>query len=219
MSLGYTEVILASASPRRQELLYNIGLQFRVQAADVDEKLPCGIAPTSAVRMLAEAKAVAVATKHPQAIVIGADTIVTCENHVLGKPANREEAAHMLRFLSGRSHQVITGVAVVGPANIYRENLGTDKCDIKHISAGAGGANSQVLVSHEVTTVLFSELTERQIAAYVATDEPLDKAGAYGIQGRAGLFVPRIEGCYFNIVGLPVARLAQMLSHFGLLLP
>lgn len=213
------EVILASASPRRQELLHKIGLQFNVQPANVQEKMPDGITPTSGVRLLAQAKAVDVAARYPQAIIIGADTVVVCDNRVLGKPADRQEAAQMLRLLSGRSHKVITGVAVVGPVNMAEEKVDSDKYTIKHISAGAEGANSQVLVTHEVTIVYFRELTNRQIAAYVATDEPLDKAGAYGIQGRAGLFVSRIEGCYFNVVGLPVSKVAQMLSYFGIWLP
>lgn len=183
------EIVLASASPRRQELLQQMGVSFRIIPSQVDEHHPGAMAPADLVEHLALAKAREVADRVPGALVIGSDTIVVVDDKVLGKPRDRADAIAMLEQLSGRAHQVMTGVAMVAPG--------------------------RTLVEHEVTLVYFLPLTRAQIERYVDTGEPMDKAGAYGIQGQAAALIPSIEGDYFNVVGLPVCRTAQMLSKFG----
>jgi septum formation protein len=179
------DLILASQSPRRSELLRSAGIPFRVQVADVDETPLVGEGPVDYVCRLARAKAQAVSGE----LVLGADTVVVVEGQILGKPVNAEAAIQMLRMLSGRSHEVITGICFAGP---------------------------EVVVDADTTTVYFSALSEREISEYVATGEPMDKAGAYGIQGRASCFVERIEGSYSNVVGLPVAMVYRHLRLFGI---
>ncbi|HHT27598.1 MAG TPA: septum formation inhibitor Maf [Firmicutes bacterium] len=191
------EVILASASPRRRELLSSVGLEYKVVPADIIEAEYTQGSPAAYARALAQAKAQAVAYEYPEAIVIGADTIVLCEEQILGKPEDEADAKRMLRFLSGRRHDVITGVAV---------------------AAGCGPCAGQTLLSHVQSGVYFRELTDDEIDAYVAGGEPLDKAGAYGIQGVAALFIERIDGCYFNIVGLPLYKVGAMLNQCGVAL-
>jgi septum formation protein len=184
-------LILASASPRRRDLLDQIGLTFTVETADIDETPQLGEAPLAYVKRLAEHKAAAVLARHVQRsrlIVLGADTTVVVDSQILGKPNDEADAARMLRLLSGRSHQVITGVALVS------------------------GITAPI-VEVEITDVEFSPLADSQIAAYIATGEPMGKAGAYAIQGRAARFIPRIAGCYFNVVGLPLARVTTMLGQ------
>jgi len=183
------QLILASSSPRRQELLRQIGIPFVVEAPDVDEHAVEARSPAELVEQLALRKARAVAAQHPADIVLGADTVVVVDGEVLGKPADRTEAEAMLARLSGRPHQVLTGVAVV-----------------------RGG---EELVAHEETVVRFAPLTREQIQWYVETGEPMDKAGAYGIQGRAAALIASISGDYFNVVGLPLHRTVQMLTQFG----
>ncbi len=183
------DIVLASQSPRRQELLRQVGVSFRVIPSNVDEQVTHPMRPGEMVEHLARSKAREVAGRVPGALVIGADTIVVVDGEVLGKPGDREEAAAMLRRLSGREHQVMTGVAVIH--------------------------GERELVAHEVTTVRFSPLTEDQIRRYVESGEPMDKAGAYGIQGRAAALIHSIEGDYFNVVGLPLNRTVQMLAQFG----
>jgi septum formation protein len=175
------DLVLASQSPRRSELLRNAGIPFRVQAADVDETPLPGEPPVDYVRRLAHAKANAV----PGNLVLGADTVVVASGEILGKPANPADATRMLQLLSGRSHEVITGVCLAG---------------------------AETIVAHDTTTVFFSPLTGEEIAGYVATGEPMDKAGAYAIQGLASRFVERIEGSYSNVVGLPVALVYRLLA-------
>lgn len=200
-------LVLASASPRRQELLRNAGIPFTVQPADVDETpLPREPARDCAER-LAREKAVAVWKSRPRDLVLGADTVVVVGKKILGKPVHAEDAARMLRMLSGKEHEVITGVCLAGPVasdklsvvseTATREKLGTDNCEVRTAS--------------ETTLVTMSELSEREIREYVATGEPMDKAGAYAIQGMASRWIPRIEGDYSNVVGLPVARVYRML--------
>ncbi len=187
-----TKLVLASGSPRRAEVLADAGFAFEAIAAGVDESRREGEPAEAYVRRLAEVKARAVAARiSPPAIVIAADTVVVMDGEVLGKPASAEDAAQMLRRLGGRTHQVLTGLAVL------------------RIPGGAAR------VELETTQVTFAPLTEAEIEAYVASGEPLDKAGAYAIQGRGGRFVARVEGCYFNVVGLPLARLYRMLSEMG----
>lgn len=185
-------IVLASASPRRSELLKQIGLSFTVKASNVEEKVDAHLPPEVVAQQLARLKAHDIAQQCPDDTVIGADTIVVLDKLILGKPKDKDDAKEMLRQLSGSRHQVITGIAVI---NLTK---GIEKC-----------------VS-EITEVSFKHLSDAEIEAYVATDEPMDKAGAYGIQGRAAVFVPRIEGCYFNVVGLPLARLGQVLTEVGI---
>ena len=182
-------LILASASPRRRELLAQAGFSFEVAPAQVPEVRKPGEDPIRFVTRLAREKAEAVALSRsitPDTIVLGADTIVVVEEEVLGKPQDAADAARMLRMLSGQTHQVITGVCL------------------------AKGRERQRAA--EVTFVRFATLSDEEIDAYVATGEPLDKAGAYAIQGRAGRWVPRIHGCYFNVVGLPLALVSRMIE-------
>jgi septum formation protein len=183
------ELILASASPRRAELLRQIGVPFRRVVSEVDEDLHDPADPREHVRVLSRRKAEDVAGRLSSGIVLGADTIVVLDEHILGKPADEREAVEMLRMLSGRTHQVHTGLTLID-------------------------ATSRAAVTHvEVTEVTFRELTGEEIDAYVATGEPLDKAGAYGIQGRGALLVSGIKGCYFNVVGLPLAGLLKALRR------
>jgi septum formation protein len=187
-------LILASASPRRQELLRNAGIAFTVQAANIDESPLAGESPRDCAERLAREKALAVARQRPNECVIGADTIVVIDGGMLGKPSDEEDAGRMLRLLSGRKHEVITGVCIVEPAPTSRLQV-------------AGN----VAIASETTLVTMSEFSDEEIRDYVATGEPMDKAGAYAIQGIASRWIPRIEGDYSNVVGLPMALVYGML--------
>jgi septum formation protein len=185
-------LILASASPRRRELLAQAGFSFQVHPAHINEDLLPNEEPVPYVTRLAREKALAIyhhdAAQNSdltQLTVLGADTTVFLDNHILGKPEDAADAARMLRLLSGRSHQVATGFAVV--------------------------TRDRVEAAAEITTVEFLPLSESEIEEYILSGEPMDKAGAYGIQGRAARWIPRIEGCYFNVVGLPIARVTAAL--------
>ena len=180
-------LILASASPRRTELLRNAGIAFTVEPAHVPEQAMPDERPLEYAQRLARDKARAIFARHSDNVVLGADTIVVADEHLLEKPRDEEDAARMLRLLSGRAHEVITGVCMVAP--------------------------EFELVEAEITEVRFSPLSEAEIAAYIATREPMDKAGAYAIQGLASRWVERIDGCYFNVVGLPVPRVYRMLRQ------
>jgi len=186
-------LVLASASPRRRELLTQAGFTFEVHPAHIPEDPLPGENPIAYVTRLAREKAenvFAQLSTGPETaaslVVLGADTTVTLDDHILGKPEDAADAARMLRLLSGRTHRVITGVAIV--------------------TAG------RTEVAAEVTGVRFLNLADEEIAAYIATGEPMDKAGAYGIQGLAARWIPRIEGCYFNVVGLPLALVSTLLD-------
>ncbi len=181
-------LILASASPRRQELLRLITKSFTVCPADVNEMIPADIPAQQAARYLAEIKAKAVSRQYPDDVVIGSDTTVLLDNTILGKPETPERAVEMLRLLSGKTHEVITGVALVQG----------ERCES----------------FQTITRVKFYALTEEQIRQYTATGEPLDKAGGYGIQGYGALLVEFLEGDYYGVVGLPVAPLARALAIF-----
>lgn len=185
------KLILASNSPRRRDLLDNLGVSFEVRASNVEETMLENALPCEAASHIAYSKAkyIAAQINHP-AIIIAADTIVVGKT-ILGKPKNEEDAYCMLKELSGGAHEVVTGIAII--------ERPSDK----------------VVVDCCVTRVFFKELTDLQIRKYVATGEPMDKAGAYGIQGKAALFVERIEGDYFNVVGMPLYKLEELLSkHF-----
>jgi septum formation protein len=180
-------LVLASASPRRQELLRSAGIPFEVQPADLSEDPLPGEGARECAGRLAREKALAVARQRPHDCVLGADTVVVVDGQLLGKPSDAADAARMLRLLSGREHQVITGVCLV--------------------------VSGQSSVASETTLVTLSELTDKEIADYVVSGEPMDKAGAYAIQGIASRWIPRIEGDYSNVVGLPVALVFRMLRE------
>lgn len=182
------QLILASGSPRRKELLSLFRIPFTVIPADVDETMDPAKAPYAEVARLSAKKARAV-KREPDDVVIAADTIVVCEGKVLGKPKSEENAYHMLSLLSGRDHQVMTGCTVLR------------------------GEKRETFT--EVTDLHFRTLSEREIRAYIASGEPMDKAGAYGIQGGAALFCRRMEGDYYNVMGLPVCRLWQTLQSIA----
>jgi septum formation protein len=179
-------------------LLRNAGILFTVQPADIDETPRAGEAPRDCAERLAREKALAVSRSRPKNYVLGADTIVVVDDVILGKPRDAEDAARMLRLLSGRTHAVITGVCVVGP-----------------VASGQGSVVSDTEIASESTLVTFCKLSEDEIRLYVATGEPMDKAGAYAIQGMASRWIPRIEGDYSNVVGLPVALVYAMLRERG----
>jgi septum formation protein len=181
-------IVLASASPRRKELLAQAGFTFEVAASGIPETRRQAESPIAFVTRLAREKAEDVATrlKNESAIVIGADTVVVCDELVLGKPSDPDDAKRMLRLLAGRTHQVITGVCIL--------------------------SNSVVETAAEVTFVTMNTIAQAEIESYVATGEPMDKAGAYAIQGYAARWIPRVHGCYFNVVGLPLALVSAMIE-------
>ena len=183
-------LVLASASPRRQELLRNAGISFEVQPADIPEDPLPGEGARECAERLAREKALAVAEKRPADVVLGADTVVVIDGQILGKPADAADAARMLRLLARRKHEVITGVCLA--------------------------VSGQWSVASETTVVTMSAIGDAQIADYIASGEPMDKAGAYAIQGIASRWIPAIEGDYSNVVGLPVALVSRMLSEKGL---
>ena len=186
------KLILASASPRRAEILRAAGLSFSVLSSAVDETPYPQESPTDHVQRLAGAKAELVAARAVgPAIVVAADTVVTLEGKILGKPRSSDEARKMLEQLSGRTHSVLTGVALIRLPDAERRSF------------------------VESTLVHFAQLVGDDLVRYLSTEEPYDKAGAYAIQGRAGRYIPRIEGCYFNVVGLPLARLIRSLMELG----
>ena len=183
-------VVLASGSPRRRQLLEMVGVPFQVVAPEVDERVRDGEPPEAYVRRLARAKAAAVAARRPRALVLAADTTVVLEGEIFGKPRSAEEAVAMLRRLQGKTHRVMTAVAVARGERLE------DALD--------------------VTAVTFRPLTEAMIVDYVATGEPLDKAGAYAIQGKGAALVARVEGEFYGVMGLPLRLALELLERFGL---
>ena len=186
------DIILASKSPRRRALLEQMGVRdFRIVTPDIDEHMDRDLPPAELVRQISLEKAQAMAAQaDPNAVVIAADTVVALDGVVLGKPADKEEAFRMLSLLSGNRHQVYTGLTVL--------------------------RGEQVFSQWEETSVTFRPLTAEEIEAYIATGEPMDKAGAYGIQGYGALFIEGISGDYYNVMGLPVCRLGQILGQLGM---
>lgn len=187
------QLVLASTSPRRKEILESLGVEFKVIGSNIEEKVDENLSPPEIAKQLAYLKAKDVSNKiNGDYVVVGADTIVEY-NKVLGKPRNIEEAYNMLKLLSGQVHRVITGFAVID-------------C-----------LTQKEFIDYECTNVYFNHLTDNQIQKYISTGEPMDKAGAYGIQGKASLFVSKIEGDYFNVVGLPIFKLGVVLhNHFDI---
>lgn len=185
---------LASQSPRRREILADLGIPFKLRKSPYHETTSdvVGLVPNEQAARLAGLKAVHAATGLDEGIVIGADTIVVLDEHVLGKPRDRDDARRMLEMLSGRTHRVITGISLVDPKS------------------------GQTVTHAESTNVVFKRLNEREITDYIDTPEPYDKAGAYAVQGLASLFVERIEGCYYNVVGFPVVAFGNLLKHIGI---
>ena len=189
-------IVLASASPRRRELLEKLGKPFDVKPAGTDESVDLHTTPVQAIQQIALQKATAVAAADRSAmLVIGADTAVVLGSRILGKPSNRENALAMLRQLRGRTHQVVTGLAIV-------EN-----------------PSGNCAVSHTTTAVTMHSYSDRETEEYISSGEPEDKAGAYAIQGAGGRLVESIQGCYFNVVGLPLCELSRMLSAVGFHVP
>lgn len=193
-------LVLASASPRRQEILRNAGIPFFVQATDIPEIPDPGEPPCVFAERMAKQKALAVFHQRPHDTILGADTVVVVDEQILGKPCDPSDAARMLRLLSGRTHIVITGVCLIVPP------LGTENRELRTEFQD---------VQSETTLVTMGPLTDADIHSYVATGEPMDKAGAYAIQGIASRWIPRIEGDYFNVVGLPMALVWRMLQRRG----
>lgn len=184
-------LILASSSLRRSQLLQLAGLDFTVEAADIDERIQPGEAPATYVQRLALEKSQAIWDRHKveqsdDLVVLGADTTVVCDGAILGKPTDQADARRMLEMLGGRTHQVLTGIAAVSSRGLFSEV--------------------------EITQVFFDLINEEEMIHYLASGEPMDKAGAYGIQGYAARWIPRIEGCFFNVMGLPLARTMELLA-------
>ena len=185
-----SNLVLASGSPRRREILERLGFEFEVIPPELDENQTLSDDPVTNVKLLAELKGVDVQRVRPRRTILAADTIVKSGSEVLGKPADPGEVFDMLRLLSGRAHEVVTGVALIAPPN-------------------------RRIIEAETTRVFFRDISDAEIARYLDTSEPFGKAGAYAIQGFASAFVERIEGCYFNVVGLPVALLFRMFGELG----
>ena len=208
-------LVLASASPRRQDLLRSAGISFVAQAAHIDETPLPGEPPRQCAERLAQEKALAVWRTRLQDLVLGADTIVVIDETILGKPADSADAARMLRLLSGRVHRVITGVCVVQTVAsrqlpvVSEGHAAQSPLTFKVLRT----ENRELRTTSETTLVTMNELSDDEIRDYVASGEPMDKAGAYAIQGRASRWIPRIEGDYTNVVGLPVALVYRMLSQ------
>jgi septum formation protein len=193
-------IVLASASPRRQELLRNAAIPFTVEAADIDETPLVGEGARVMAERLASGKARTVSRRQPDSYILGADTVVVVDETMLGKPRDAKEAEQMLRRLSGRKHRVITGVCLISPTGNERPG---------HAREG----RSREDVRSESTIVTMGNLSDDEIKAYVATGDPFDKAGGYGIQSVASRWISRIEGDYNNVMGLPVALVYAMLKE------
>ena len=183
------KVILASKSPRRKSILEQVGLKFSIVASDFDETKIKFKTPQEMVKKLSFEKAKIVAAKHPKAVIIGADTTVIFKKEIIGKPKSKQDAIRILKLLSGNTHKIVTGFTVM--------------------------EGKKSITGHVVSKAKFKKLSEQEIKAYVATNEPMDKAGGYGIQDKGGLFIEKIEGDYFNVVGLPIFAVSKALKEFG----
>ncbi len=185
------KIILASGSPRRKELLNNIGLKFDVIPSNADEAIPSSLTPAQAVEYLSKIKAADVFSSQPGCAVIGSDTVVALDKKILGKPKDEKDAFNMLKMLSGKTHSVFTGVTIM--------------------------TDNETVSFYEETRVTFYSLTDNEINSYIATGEPMDKAGAYGIQGKGCVLVEKIDGDYFNVVGLPVSKTYRVLKQMNII--
>jgi septum formation protein len=183
------KIILASKSPRRKQILQQVGLEFTVEVSDFDEAQVKFKTPEDLVEKLSLEKAKVIAGKNPDAIIIGADTTVIYKNEIIGKPTSKQDAVRILKLLSGNIHEVVTGFTVI--------------------------SDKKSITKHVTSKVKFKKLSEVEIKAYVATGEPMDKAGGYGIQDKGGLFIENIQGDYFNVVGLPIFAVSEALKQFG----
>ncbi len=197
-------LVLASASPRRQEILRNAGIEFAVQAAEIPETSNPGEPAQACAERLAREKAAVIFSRQPHDFVLAADTVVVVDGEILSKPRDEADARRMLRLLSGRTHQVITGVCLMGPKIPCAA-----RTEDRELRSGFDDTRSAT------TAVTMTRMSEDEIGRYVATGEPMDKAGAYAIQGWASRWIPRIEGDYFNVVGLPMALVYGMLREHG----
>ena len=230
-------LILASSSPRRQELLREIGIPFQVHAANINEDQMAGEPPINYALRLAQEKAQAIAAHYPQSYVLGADTIVVLNGEVLGKPQDHADAARMLRRLSGRAHEVTTAVSLIAPNTISPSavppnlpapskttpsavppnSIAPSTFSPNTIPSGTAAQGTLIQTRASTTKVYFREIAEAEIQQYVAGGEPMDKAGAYAIQGGASRWTDRIEGEFSNVVGLPLSLVTEMLKISGLM--
>ena len=209
-------IVLASASPRRQELLRSAGIPFTVQPAEIDETPHQGESPRHCAARLAREKALYVFKSRPGEWVLGADTIVVIDEAILGKPRDENDAARMLRLLSGRTHRVITGVCLGGDKVVSGRSAAAS--DAQPLNTEERERRTWVEDARsETTLVTMGDLSDAEIRSYVATGEPMDKAGAYAIQGIASRWIPRVEGDYSNVVGLPLALVYRMLMERSLI--
>ena len=183
------KVILASKSPRRKSILEQVGLKFSIVASDFDETKIKFKTPQEMVKKLSFEKAKIVATKYPKTVIIGADTTVIFKKEIIGKPKSKQDAIRILKLLSGNTHEIVTGFTVM--------------------------EGKKSITGHVVSKAKFKKLSDAEIRAYVATNEPMDKAGGYGIQDKGGLFIESITGDYFNVVGLPIFAVSKALKEFG----
>jgi len=221
-----TLLILASSSPRRQELIQMLGLPVMIMPSDADETVEPDWTPGQIVERLSLRKAEAVRSKaaERQGIVVGSDTIVVLDGQVLGKPRNADEAVEMLSSLSGREHRVFSGVALVDAAAGEPSDKAGDYDTTMHlgdigqyrIQSESPDGRPEIMVGHTVSKVTFRPMSDEEIWAYVKTGDPLDKAGAYGVQGIGSVFIEKIEGDFYSIMGLPLNLLYQMLLRFGI---
>jgi len=186
------KIILASSSSRRKQILEQVGLNFIVEVSDYEEKSIPGVSPSEFVETLSLEKANVVAKNHNDAIIIGADTIVVLDNQILGKPKTKQDAREMLKKLSGNTHSVFTGFTIIDTVN------------------------KRTITNHVETKIRFKNLSEEEILAYIETGEPMDKAGAYGVQDRGALFVEHIEGDYSSVMGLPIVKIFEILKELGI---
>lgn len=219
------KIILASSSPRRKELLELVGIPFNIHPSDVIEKMDDDLEPSQIVEQLALQKAKDVAKYYDEEIIIGADTIVVFQDQILGKPMNEEDAFRILKQLQGNPHLVYSGIALIdsktGRSQTDHQErysdtmyLG-DSCQYRVLSESPNG-KPQIFLGHSVSKVTFRPMNDEEIKAYIKTGEPLDKAGAYGVQGLGALFIEKIEGDFYSVMGLPLNLLYQMLLKVGM---
>ena len=215
MKLELPKLILASASPRRAEILTAVGWEFEKHAAEIDETELPNEKPADYVQRLAGEKAVAVAGQYKNRLVLGADTIVVIKNKIIGKPKDLADARQMLRMLSGNWHEVLTGVAIVSSQLSVVSSQKESDAAMSEPSAVADGLNLKFVVGIQRTRVKFAELSDAEIEFLIERGEPLDKAGAYAAQAQAALFIEQIKGDYWNVVGLPVSLVYELVAQIN----